>query len=480
MKRSICDSRFSICVAVAASLNLLDGMAQPTNATYSSALTNTPAGAVQTTNDTSYPIDLPTALRLAGARNLDVQIARERLAEAQASKQSAVEQFFPWITPGISYHRRDGVAQAVPSGVISDAHFQSYSPGVSLTAQISLGDAIYNSLAAKQLVRVSDEALEAQRQDAVLQAAQGYFELVKSKELVEVVKEAIRVSLDYEQQLHEAVNAGIAFKGDELRIRSQTEQYRLGLERAQEQERVAGVALAQVLHLDPRVTLAPQDSALGPLFLFPTNAAMSSLVEEALRTRPELKQSQATIAAARESRNGAAYGPLIPTIGAQVFGGGLGGGPDGGPGNFAAEADYLIGLSWRIGPGGLFDAGRVNANKARLAAAELSDSKLQDLIVSQVVAGLVRANSTFSQIQLAERNLATASEMLRLTRERKQYGVGIVLEDLQAQQAVTQARSDYVTAVAENGKAQYGLKRAVGGSSDVTQQKQARHKAGQE
>jgi outer membrane protein TolC len=462
----IYDLRFTIYVALISSLNLVQGFPQPTNATPSSALTNAPA-AVQTNNDSVYPIDLPTALRLAGARNLDVQIARERLNEAQAGRQSAVEQFFPWIAPGITYHRRDGVAQAVPSGVISDAHYQSYSPGVSLTAQIVLGDAIYNSLAAKQLVKVSDQALETQRQEAILQAAQGYFELVKGQELVDVVNEAIRVSQEYERQLHEAVSAGIAFRGDELRVRTQTEQYRLSLERAMEQQRMAGVSLAQVLHLDPRVILAPQDNALAPLVLFPTNVAMASLVEEALRTRPELKQSQAAIAAARDTKNGAAYGPLIPSIGAQIFGGGLGGGPDSGPSNFGAEGDYLVGLSWRIGPGGLFDVGRVNASKARLVSAQLSDSKLQDIIISQVVTGLVHVNSTSSQIQLAERNLATATEMLRLTRERKQFGVGVVLEDLQAQQAVTQARSDYVTAVAENDKAQYALRRAVAGSPET-------------
>jgi outer membrane protein TolC len=56
--------------------------------------------------------------------------------------------------------------------------------------------------------------------------------------------------------------------------------------------------------------------------------------------------------------------------------------------------------------------------------------------------------------------------MFHLTRERKQYGVGIVLEDIQAQQALTQAHSDYVTAVAEHNKAQYGLNKAVGGPPD--------------
>ncbi|MGH7969587.1 MAG: TolC family protein [Limisphaerales bacterium] len=461
--------RASIAAVTALALSLLPVCAQQTNQAASPAIpgTSIPLEGSQTNADL-HPIDLPTALRLAGARNLDIQIARERLNEAQANRQSAVEQFFPWVAPGISYHRRDGVAQAVPSGIISDAHYQSYSPGASLTAQVALGDAIYNSLAAKQLVKVSDQALESQRQDTVLSAAQSYFELAKAKALLDVVKEAIQVSEDYQQQLHQAVGAGIAFKGDELRVQSQTEHYRIALEQAIEQERVAGVNLALVLHLDSTVGLVPQDTGLTALTLFSTNTPMHSLVELALRTRPELKQSQAFLAASRATKNGAVYGPIIPSIGAQVFGGGLGGGPDGGPSNLSAEGDYMVGLSWRIGPGGLFDAGRINASKARLAAAQFSDSKLQDIVVSQVVTGSVRVNSTAAQIRLAERNLATTTETLRLTRERKQYGVGIVLEDIQAQQALTQSRSDYVTAVAEYDKAQYGLNKAVGGVVDMS------------
>ena len=420
-------------------------------------------GRGQVTNDAVYPIDLPTALRLAGARNLDIQIAREQLNEAQANRQSAVEQFFPWIAPGVGYHRRDGVAQAVPSGVISDAHFQSYSPGVALSAQLVLGDAIYNSLSAKQLVKASDQALEAQRQDAIFAAAQGYFELAKGRGLVEVINEAIQISQDYQRQLHEAVAAGIAFRGDELRVQTQTEHYRIGLEQAREQERVAGVNLAQVLHLDPRVALVTPEAGLAPLTLFPTNAAIDPLVEQALRTRPELKRSEAFLAATRAAKKGAQYGPWIPTLGAQVFGGGLGGGPDSGPGNFAAEADYTLGLSWRIGPGGLFDPGRISATKARLAVAQLDEAKLKDRILSEVVAGRVHADSAAARIELAAQNLATAAETLRLTRERKQYGVGVVLEYIQAQQDLVRARSDYVTAVAENNQAQYALSRAVGG-----------------
>lgn len=415
----------------------------------------------QDTHETA-PIDLPAALELAGARNLEIQIARERLHQAEAEQVSARERFFPWIAPGVGYHRRDGVAQAVPAGTISDAHFQSYSPGVGLGAQLDLGDAVYKNLAARQAVRASDQALETQRQEAILLAAKDYFELAKARGLVEVAREALKTSREYEQELHQAVGAGIAFKGDELRIQTQTKQFEISLRQALEQQRVAAVELARILHLDSRVELVPRDSGQLQLTLFEPQSPLDPLVTQALRSRPELKESQALIGAAEEDKNGSVYGPLIPSLNAQVFGGGLGGGPDGGPSHFGAEGDYLLGLSWRVGPGGLFDSGRVRASKARLAATQLGEAKLKDDIVAQVVAGLTHLQSVAEQIKLAESKVAFAAETLRVTSERKQFGVGIVLEDLQAQQDLDRARSDYVRLLAEYNKAQYSLSRAVG------------------
>jgi len=464
VRHAIGDPRFAAFALAVAVLGVFSGRAAgPTNAGYSGGLPAALLGGARMTNETVCPIDLPTTLRLAGARNLDIQIAREGLAEAQANRQTALEQFFPWISAGITYNRGDGAVENVPPGSLPNAHYQFYNPGAALTAQTDLGDAIYNSLAAKQRVRASGYALETQRQDTIVAAAQGYFELVKAGALVEVARQAIQISQDYQQELHAAVAAGIAFKGDELRVQTQTERERIVLQQALERQRVAAASLAQVLHLDSRVELAPLDNGVTPLKLGPTNVSVNALVEQALRLRPELRQSQALLAATRAEENGALYGPWIPSAGAQAFGGGLGGGPDAGPGTtLNGERNYTVGLSWRIGPGGLFDSGRIHASKARLAAAQLVEARLKDVIISEVVAGLVRVNSTAAQIDLARRNLNTASETLRLTRQRKQYGVGIVLEDLQAQQALTQARADYVTAVAENGKAQYALDKATG------------------
>src|SRR5437867_12551005 len=111
--------------------------------------------------NTVAQIDLPSALRLAGAQNLDVRIAREKLAEAKANYESTVWQFFPWISPGISYRRHDDLIQTVEGNII-DVHKDSYAVGPSLIGQLDLGDAIYRRLAARQVVKANDYLLESQ------------------------------------------------------------------------------------------------------------------------------------------------------------------------------------------------------------------------------------------------------------------------------------------------------------------------------
>ena len=62
----------------------------------------------------------------------------------------------------------------------------------------------------------------------------------------------------------------------------------------------------------------------------------------------------------------------------------------------------------------------------------------------------------------AERAIKASDETLRLSQLRKEFGVGAVLETIQAEQDLTRARLDYLNAIAEYNKAQYALKKAVG------------------
>src|SRR5258708_3395769 len=169
----------------------------------------------------SYQIDLATVLRLAGAQNLDVQLARNAVDEAHANYTSAVERFLPSFGPTASYFQHSGRDQRV-EGPLLDVSKHSDAAGAYLTAQIPVGDAIFTALQAHQLVAASDAGATAQERDSALAAAQQYFDLVKAQALVGVVDDALSISQNYEQHLNEAVRTGIPFKGYAIPPQTQT------------------------------------------------------------------------------------------------------------------------------------------------------------------------------------------------------------------------------------------------------------------
>ena len=406
-------------------------------------------------------INLPTALRLAGARNIDIQLAREKLAEAYAAEESAMERFFPWLAPGVTYRRHDNLIQNT-EGLIEEVHKQSYAPGGTVLVQTDIGDAIFKSLEAHQLTKAARHGLDAQEQETILAAARGYFDLAAAHEAVGVAREALRASSDYAAEIDRAVNAGIAFKGDALRVKVQQQRDEIALRRVEEHARLGSAKLVQILHLDPAVELMPRDVSVVPLSLISTNAPLGELIAQALAARPETRQSAALLSAAQQAKNGAIYGPLIPAVGGQAFFGGIGGGVDSETGHFGESEDYVASVSWRIGPGGLFDFGNIHAQQARLRGAAVTADKMIDQVANEVITSRTRVQSLADQIATAKQSLSDAEEALRLGQERKQFGVGVVLETIQAQQELSRVRNDYLNIVTDYNKTQYSLLRALG------------------
>lgn len=404
-------------------------------------------------------IDLPTALRLAGADNLDVQLAREKVVEAQAAHESTRERFFPWVSPAITFQRHRDNAQTV-NGPIIDADKQSLAMGVMLAAQIDLGETYYQNLAVKQLVRASESTLAARRRETVFVAASAYFELARARAAVAAAVEASRVANNYADQISAAADAGVAFKGDAFRVAAAHERSELLVRQLREAQRLAAARLAQLLHLDPAVELVPADDTLVPLTLVAPGGELGPLIAHALANRPELDSAQAHLEAARATLRGVTYGPLVPKIGIQGGLGGLGGGPGSAPldRDFGRTEDYTVGLSWRVGPGGLFDRSRKRSAQAGTRIGTLEFEKLTEEIRRQIVEQHAHLQSLSEQLTFSRRALEAAEETARLSRQRRESGVGAVLEDLQAEDELARARRDYFATTAEFNKAQYALR----------------------
>ncbi len=408
-------------------------------------------------------IDLPTTLRLAGANNLDVAIAREELAEARAASDSARARYFPFIAPSIVVRRHEDNIQAV-DGTVFDADKQSLAAGIALNAQIELGETYYQNLVARQVVRASEAALAGREREITFRAARGYFELARARAAVIAAEEAARITSRHAEQIAATTEAGLTFQGDAARVRAARERAELTLLRARTEQRIAGARLAEVLRLDPAVELVPVDSDLAPLTLVAPDEDPGPLIARALGARPDLDETAARLEAARARRRAATHGPLIPTLGAQAAVGGLGGGPGGSTltRDWDASGDYAIGLSWRVGPGGLFDRNRQREAAAQERQADLAQEKHRELVRRQVVEEHARLRSLAAQIELARQTLEATEQTARLSRQRRETGVSAVLEDLQAEEELATARRDYLATVADYNLAQYALRFAIG------------------
>jgi outer membrane protein TolC len=420
-------------------------------------------------------INLASALRLAGAQNLDVKLAGEKVALAQAEHQIARQQFFPWLTIGAGWRGHQENIQTV-DGLIIDAEKSAVDVGAAIRAQLDLGEAYYKSLATRQLVKAATYADDAQKRDAVHAAALAYFDLVRAHANVDVSAEAVRITQDYGAQVKRAVEAGIGFAGDAYRIETQLEANRLAEQQAREIRRVAAARLAQVLHLDPAVELVPAESAPLPLQILSASQPLEHFVQRAIAQRPEMQMSEAQREAARQARDGAKYAPLVPSLSGQYSYGGLGGGRGSEISNFDESSDYGIALSWRVGPGGLFDRGRIQASESQLRTSAIEAEKLRDEIVRQVVESHTRVRSLHAQMAMAERALTAGQKTLDLSRDRKEFGVGVVAETIQSEQDLTRARREYFAAVAEYNKAQYSLRRAIGAEAAGGNSKEVRRR----
>jgi outer membrane protein TolC len=405
-------------------------------------------------------IDLPSALKLAGDNNLDLALIRQSLVQAQASDDAALLNFFPWVAPGFGYSSHHGALQDV-TGNILDTHKQLYSNSAAITAQVNLGDAIFGKLVANQNLSAAAYNVDARKNDTIASAAYAYLELVNATANVEIAQEALRISQDYEKQLGQAVTLGLANKSDQLRVSVQSQRYQIDLRQVQESLRSAAANLAQILHLDIKVSLTPADKIAPDITLVPLTMTLDGLVTDAINARPELKGSAASIAAADWQRSEAIYGPLVPSVSAQAVYGQIRGGIGGNLSGQRGAQDYALMLNWRIGPGGLFDFSRINMADSKLEQSHLSDSKLRDEITRQVVTTYEAVQSASDQGKWTQSSLALAQQSLTLSQQRREFGVAAVLEVIQAQKDYTQAHIDFAKARTQYAEAQYALARAI-------------------
>lgn len=419
-----------------------------------SAQQSAPTPSAQTT------IDLPAVLERAGANSLDLALAREAVVHARASDLQATLKLFPYLSLGAQYYDHSGGVANV-EGVIIDADKSLSTLSTAISAQIDLGNAIGGKMIAGERKAGAAARLDAQRGTTIRNAALAYFDLAGSSAEVGILRDAVRTSEDYQTQLGRAVDLGLAARSEALRAEVEVQSNQIALRQAEERARKASAALSELLRSTPGAALLPGDDAQIPVRLVPENLSLDDMIAKAMESRPELAQSRSDMKAADLSRSTAVYGPLLPTVTAQYGHGRLRGGPDGLADLEDDSNDAQILFTWRIGPGGLFDKGRIDEAASLSRQARLLDARTRDAISREVVENQEGLRSAQDQMELARRNVESATRNLDLSQQRRDFGFAAVLETITAQQQLVAARRGFIQAVTQHNRAQYSLARAI-------------------
>ena len=157
------------------------------------------------------PIDLINALRLAGARDLDIAIAKERVNQALADLGKARALWLPSLFFGPTWYRADGQIQTITGQVRTINRSSLYIggfgatgnamaapapgtgyPGVNgLTSVLRFSDAIYEPMAANREAAASRAYVVATTNDALLKVSEAYFDLQEASGRLAIAREAV-------------------------------------------------------------------------------------------------------------------------------------------------------------------------------------------------------------------------------------------------------------------------------------------------
>ncbi|HWB00271.1 MAG TPA: TolC family protein [Pirellulales bacterium] len=440
--------------------------------------------------DLALPINLAAALRLSDGRPLMVTAAQASAWVAEARYQRANLIKVPEFDFGVCYIRHDGFGPDFNHGV----NEPTFVPGVggplnqnlnwmyiggSFYGVIPLTEAIFEPLAARQVLDARRFDVQAAKNNALFVTAHQYFMVhqyrgqyagavdvvARGEKLVERIR-GLSTDLVPKVEVNRASNALAAM------------QQRAAF--ARQQWRVASANLTQVLRLDPRIIVVPLEADHLQITLVDPSRSLDELMPIAMNNRPELASRRSMVQAATAEVRLEKARPMLPTIYLTGFqspgrmrmqGMVFGLGNDDKMNNWSLREDVSLQLIWQLEGFGLGNLGRIKQRRGMESSAIVDLRKEQDGVVAEVTRAQADLHSAAVRVIQAERSLQTAlitydGNYEGLTQTQRFENVLVQIyrpqEAVMALESLMTAYDQYFATVADYNRAQFALFHALG------------------
>lgn len=423
----------------------------PTTAPAQAPATQTPVTPPIQTAPTGPVLTLDDAVALGLKNAFSVQTAASQLRQTQDLFDEARASLGPRVVAGATYTRFDkeitsNAGGGGGSGVIQPLDEKQATAELSMPIDITgiLGQGIRG---AANEVRASAENLVATQNQVALNVRTAYYSVLRANALVGVAQQEVTSAQQAVTTEQQQLQAGVVAQVDVLRLQAQLSQAQSDLITAQTGMAIAKENLNNTLGRAIETPFDVQDPTTLPTVTLDAD----TLAKAGVARRPEILaikyQRIALHWLTREQQGG-----LLPSLNLSAnYNRNID--PPAGTRDYTAFA--TLALSWPIFDSGLTHA-RVKDAQENENQAAIDESQLElgvSLQVRQAVTDLVNAKAT---MDVAQSQVTAAAETYRLAQVRLQAGEGTSLEVstaltalVQAQQGLTNARYDYLTAYAQ-------------------------------
>ena len=424
-------------------------------------------------------IDLAAALAMGGADHLQIALARERVVQAHSEVVSAQALRLPSLRFGIGWNRHDGRLQETQGSVLEVSRNSLFIGGgaglggppplaggssgpARLAVNLSLADAYFAPLIAERQLDSAHAAQSATFNDALLQIAQAYVDLVAATGLranaqvsLGATRELVKLSRDF-------LETGAGAQSEVDRASTERGAWETTVQEADRQVALAAAELARLLRIDRGIRLVPADEELVALEIIDRELPLDDLIDEGLASRPEMRFHDSQIASQSERVHQEYWRPWLPHIVANTSIGTFGGGPSSQFDNQSGRSDIDLLAVWEwknLGYGNLALRQRAIS---QMRQAQFQADWTEDQIRTQIVTAFADVQSFAAQIESTRQQISDAQDSYDRNLKRVRQGRGLPIELIQAIRAQATSLSAHTRSISRYNRSQFRLLHAIG------------------
>ncbi len=401
----------------------------------------------------TYPVTIEKVMELAGANNLTIQEFGLKYEQALAEESKAKEWWLPNIYAGFTTHYLNGAAMNTDGTILSGVNRDNLWGCLGIAAEIDFGKSIYQNLAAKQRTEAVTYFSIAEKNKAILNVVQTYYDLQTAQLQYFFLQYLVNQSDSLTQQIKIQVDAGLMYQSEYLMSQSNFQHLKITMLQVKSEWQKKSALLANQLDFENNIRLISADTTL-----IPVSFSVQQTDSGSYKTRPEYMGLNADLESVQTLRKTANQGLLIPKL--KV---------DFGDGAFGAYSTPLYNtaqlnasLLWNLPFGRLTYKGDLKKHDAEIALQQNKIEQFKNQYQQEISVANSQVQISGEQMKIGKEALLSATEAMNQSIDRQKSGTARAFEVFQAQQFFLQAQIDYLQAVSEFNKAQFALKVAKG------------------